>query len=79
MTSVHHSEHMLTYLEQLNQQQRHDLRSALLSVRWAADLLRPADGSEPPLELIADQLHHAYAQLQPVIDLILNHKGQNSE
>ncbi|NBX17742.1 MAG: hypothetical protein EBR09_10285 [Proteobacteria bacterium] len=60
----------------LSPQQRHDLKSALLSVRWAAELLQPSDGSEPPCELIAGQLMHAYSQLEPVIEYVLNVKGE---
>lgn len=63
----------------LNSQQRHDLKSALLSVRWAAELLRPVDGSEPPCELIADQLMTAFRQLEPYIEGILSAKGIPSE
>lgn len=59
-------------LSNLTLQQRHDLKNALLSVRWAAELLRPPDGSHPPCELISEQLHAAYHLLQPVIDSLLS-------
>jgi hypothetical protein len=61
----------------LSSQQRHDLKTALLSVRWAAELLRPADGSEPPYDLIAEQLMNAFSQLEPAIEHILSLKGEH--
>lgn len=79
MANVPLSKQPVTDLNQLTQQQRHDLRAAILSVRWAADLLCPSDGSEPPLELIAEQLRQAYTEIQPVIDLVLTQKRQTSE
>lgn len=63
----------------LSTQQRHDLKSALLSIRWAADLLQPQDGSEPPCSLIATQLQQAYRQLQPFVEAILAEKGSSAE
>ena len=64
-------------LSSLTDKQKHDLKSALLSIQWAADLLRPADGSEPPVDLIADQLMHAFNQLRPVIETLLS--GESKE
>jgi hypothetical protein len=61
----------------LTDKQKHDLKAALLSIQWAADLLRPADGSEPPVDLIAEQLMQAFNQLRPVIEKILSSEGKD--
>ncbi|MFZ9520342.1 MAG: hypothetical protein ACO3A4_07685 [Silvanigrellaceae bacterium] len=61
----------------LSDKQKHDLKSALLSIKWAAELLRPADGSEPPVELIAEQLLHAFNHLNPVIEKILTSESKD--
>ena len=63
----------------LTNQQRHDIKAALLSIKWSAELLKPPDGSEPPCELISAQLTHAFETLRPLIEQILAAKGTNSE
>ena len=77
MTNVPPNADIKTFSGSLTSQQRHDLKSSLLSVRWAAELLRPSDGSAPPCDLIAEQLLNAYAQLEPVIEHYLSVKGED--
>lgn len=55
----------------LNAQQRHDLKAALLSVRWAGELLKTSDESQVPRELIAEQLLDAFRRLQPFVEKII--------
>lgn len=59
------------FLQNLSDEQKHDLMAAFLSVKWAADLLQPADGSEPPCALIAAHLRKSHQQLTPFIEAIL--------
>lgn len=66
-------------LDALTNQQRHDIKAALLSIKWSAELLNPPDGSQPPCELISDQLMHAFETLRPLIEQILAAKGTASE
>jgi hypothetical protein len=63
----------------LTNQQRHDIKAALLSIKWSAELLKPPDGSNPPCELISDQLTHAFEILRPLVEQILTAKGTGSE
>lgn len=58
-------------LPKLSDEQKHDLMAALLSIKWAADLLQPADGSLPPCALIAAHLRKSHLYLTPFIDAIL--------
>lgn len=55
----------------LSDAQKHDLRAALLSIKWASELLEPIDGSEPPCDLIAAQLRASYANLSIFIEPFL--------
>jgi hypothetical protein len=58
-------------LQKLSDEQKHDLMAALLSVKWAADMLQPSDGSEPPCALIAAHLLKSHQHLTPFIEAIL--------
>lgn len=55
----------------LSDSERHDLKTALLSIRWCADLLQPADGSAAPIALIVNHLQKSYETLAPVIEAVL--------
>lgn len=55
----------------LSDSERHDLRTALLSIRWCAELLTPADNSQPPIQLITNHLLKSYETLAPVIEALL--------
>ncbi|MEY2986744.1 MAG: hypothetical protein RJB13_265 [Pseudomonadota bacterium] len=51
--------------------ERHDLKTALLSIKWCAELLTPADNSQPPIKLIAEHLLKSYERLSPVVEALL--------
>jgi len=55
----------------MSEAQKHDLKAALLSIKWASELLEPIDGSEPPCALIAAQLRASYANLSIFIEPFL--------
>lgn len=61
----------LHILQKLSDEQKHDLIAALHSVKWAADLLQPSDGSEPPCALIAAHLRKSHQHLTPFIESII--------
>lgn len=56
----------------LSDSERHDLKTALLSIRWCAELLTPADASQPPVQLIAEHLLKSYGTLAPVVEALLS-------
>lgn len=58
-------------LTELTAQQKHDLKAALLSVKWAAELLEVAEDTPPPFELIAAHLRKTHEYLTPFIEAIL--------
>lgn len=58
-------------LQKLSDEQKHDLIAALFSIKWAADLLQPADGSLPPCALIAEHLQKSHQYLTPFVEAIL--------
>jgi hypothetical protein len=62
----------------LSEAQKHDLKAALLSIKWSAELLEPADGSEPPCALVAAQLRQSYANLSAFISPFLVSNGNHS-
>ncbi|MEN9528766.1 MAG: hypothetical protein RI932_639 [Pseudomonadota bacterium] len=62
----------------LSDLQKHDLKAALLSIKWASELLEPVDGSEPPCTLVAAQLRQSYVQLSSFIAPFLVSNGNPS-
>lgn len=58
-------------MRSLSDTERHDLKTALLSIRWCAELLTPADNSQPPIQLIAEHLMKSYDALAPVVEALL--------
>jgi hypothetical protein len=77
MPDIQHNNNKIN-IAQLSAQQRHDIAAALLSIQWAADLLKPADGTEPPVDLIYNQLNQSYRLLKPVIEQLLNAPSEQS-
>ena len=58
-------------MRSLSDSERHDLKTALMSIRWCAELLTPAYNSQPPIELITDHLMKSYETLAPVVEALL--------
>ena len=58
-------------MRSLSDSERHDLKTALMSIRWCAELLTPADNSQPHIELITDHLMKSYETLAPVVEALL--------
>ena len=58
-------------MRSLSDSERHDLKTALMSIRWCPELLTPADNSQPPIELITNHLMKSYETLAPVVEALL--------